>query len=708
MFPILYENITVGTVPQDHGLGDLSDCISCYVEEKRNAEYELTMEYPANGIHAAEIANRRIIKAKPNPTDDPQLFRIDRIGKTLSGTFTVYAKHISYDISGYPILTGSASNISEACDDVLTPATCIDPINHPEQKFTIQTTKTTVGNFEIKEPSSVKSWFAGKEGSLLDVYGTGEWKYNNFTCTLMLRRGVENPRANIRYGKNLLELSQEMDFTNLYTAVVCYYKKEEENILVTGDQVSTGLTLDVPKVLVLDMSGEYNEAPTSTQLTERATQYKNSNNLTVPTNNITLNFVQSGELTERVDLCDPVNVYYQALGINVTMKCIRTKYDCINEKYVETEFGDVIKNLADTVSETNATASEAKSTANEAATEAASKSKTFLTEPVAPYNVGDIWIGDSKIYTCVISRPADYIHVLGTTTTPIEEGSTTSTVVIDGQSHTAETGDVVTYDGEEYIWKLEKWISYATHIYTDWEIATNYFEESIIENRIKEASEIITGNAGGYVILHCTNPDPTKNENPPDELLIVNNPVIKDATQVWRFNMGGLGFATSYASDNYSFALTRDGKINASMITTGELDASKISVTNLTADMFKGGEIKIGGIIDPLRPDRTSDGVLQIYDRNDVVMATMDKDGIKIYGEGAGNNRSYVMFDSNGMAGYDTTGTKIFWTNKQEFHMKKAVVEEEISCFGVGKFVRLTTYDQNNNVVNDGIALVGI
>ena len=40
--------------------------------------------------------------------------------------------------------------------------------------------------------------------------------------------------------------------------------------------------------------------------------------------------------------------------------------------------------------------------------------------------------------------------------------------------------------------------------------------------------------------------------------------------------------------------------------------------------------------------------------------------------------------------------------------MKKAVVEEEISCFGIGKWVRLTTYDSNNNVVNDGIALVGI
>ena len=40
--------------------------------------------------------------------------------------------------------------------------------------------------------------------------------------------------------------------------------------------------------------------------------------------------------------------------------------------------------------------------------------------------------------------------------------------------------------------------------------------------------------------------------------------------------------------------------------------------------------------------------------------------------------------------------------------MKKAVVEDELDLFGIGKFVRLTTYDENNNVVNDGIALVGM
>ena len=54
MFPILYQNITAGSVPQHHGLGVLSDAISCVVEQERNGAYELTMEYPLTGIHASD------------------------------------------------------------------------------------------------------------------------------------------------------------------------------------------------------------------------------------------------------------------------------------------------------------------------------------------------------------------------------------------------------------------------------------------------------------------------------------------------------------------------------------------------------------------------------------------------------------------------------------------------------------------------------
>ena len=76
MIPIFYSSVTEGVVPSSYGIGALTDTISASVTEERNGSYELTLTYPANGIHAEEIQPNCIIKAKPNFTDNPQLFRI--------------------------------------------------------------------------------------------------------------------------------------------------------------------------------------------------------------------------------------------------------------------------------------------------------------------------------------------------------------------------------------------------------------------------------------------------------------------------------------------------------------------------------------------------------------------------------------------------------------------------------------------------------
>lgn len=342
MFPILYENITAGTVPQHHGLGTLSDCISGYVEQiEEGSVNELWMEYPKTGIHAEEIALRRVIKAKPNFTDDPQLYRIERIGRELNGKFTIYARHIGYDLNGIPILTGTAGSAIAAAQ----------LLQQAAQGYTITTDKQTVADFKVTTPSSVRSYLAGREGSFADVYGRTFIRFDNFHVYLLNNAGQDRG-VTIRYGKNLLELSQEMEDT-LYTHVLCFYKPEDEDFSIIGDKVATGLTLDVEKTLTIDCTDSYDEIPTIAELTTRAQNYINSHNLTTPANNITLDFVQSGELTNRVDLGDTVNVYYEALGITRTaVRCIRTKWDILREKYVETEFGDATTSLTDSVTAT--------------------------------------------------------------------------------------------------------------------------------------------------------------------------------------------------------------------------------------------------------------------------------------------------------------------------------------------------------------------
>lgn len=342
MFPILYEQITSGIVPQHNGLGVLSDCISCEVEQERNGKYELVMVYPISGIHAQDLAERRVLKAKPNFTDDPQLFRIDRIGGTMGGKFTVYAKHISYDLNGFEIISGEAINAEGAC--IL--------LKNAAPGYSITTDKQVTANFKIDTPAPVKSYFVGRQGSFLDVFGTAEIKYDNFEVKFLLHAGMDRG-VTIRHGKNLLELTQEKESSNLYTHVLAYYKGEEGPTIV-GQKVATGLILDVPKTYIIDCSSEYDEAPTEADLTAYAQNYVDGHNLTVPSNNIKLGFVQSGELTNRVDLCDTVSIYYEALGITrANVKCIRTKWDCLREKYIETEFGDVKQDLSSTIASNN-------------------------------------------------------------------------------------------------------------------------------------------------------------------------------------------------------------------------------------------------------------------------------------------------------------------------------------------------------------------
>ena len=342
MIPILYEKITEGTVPTDYGIGALTDCLSCEVKEDRNGSYELTMTYSAQGIHAGDILPDRFIKAKPNFTDDPQLFRIYKVGKNMNGRFQINAQHVSYNLSGKVIAEGSALNIGSACDLLEANAGA----------FTIGTDKSVDGAFKIDAPSSVRSWFGGKKGSLLDVYGTGEWHYDNFDCFLYLHRGT-NRGVEIRYGKNLTELSQELDVQNLVSAIVPYYQNTENETTIVGDKVYTGLH-GVTHEIAIDFTNDCNpdsRVPMSLQLETLAVRYINNHILTRATSSITLDFIQLSSLEERVDLCDTVKIYFEALGISTELKCISTTWDVLQERYTSTTFGDTKTDITDTIAE---------------------------------------------------------------------------------------------------------------------------------------------------------------------------------------------------------------------------------------------------------------------------------------------------------------------------------------------------------------------
>lgn len=93
----------------------------------------------------------------------------------------------------------------------------------------------------------------------------------------------------------------------------------------------------------------------------------------------------------------------------------------------------------------------------------------------------------------------------------------------------------------------------------------------LISSAINNATNRITGQAGGYVVLH------TGSENgQPYELLILDQPSIEDAVNVWRWNVQGLGFSSNGYNGPYETAITADGQIVADFITSGSLIANII------------------------------------------------------------------------------------------------------------------------------------
>ena len=150
-------------------------------------------------------------------------------------------------------------------------------------------------------------------------------------------------------------------------------------------------------------------------------------------------------------------------------------------------------------------------------------------------------------------------------------------------------------------------------------------------------------------------------------------------------NNGGIGFSQTGINGTFTSAWTIDGTLNM----------QAINVINLVADMIKGGTLKLGSHLN-------ASGIFELYDNANNLIGQMDKDGLKINGL----DGSYVRINNTvGFAGYDRNGQKIYWVNGDEFHMKKSVVEEEITLCNQMRFIPIQIMN-GNNIVNEGIGLV--
>lgn len=311
MNPVIYP--ATETAFTTRGYGTLSDCVSCIVTEELNGAYTLELKYPKNGIHQEDLLVRNIIVCSPNKDTDREAFRIYKVNRQLRDYITVYANQLSYDLSGYPayIYTGVTTDMMNLktspiggttiktmsagtkleiwasrtvngalwykveeqtgmdvgwCQGTFVivskgtyPRTvysledAIGMLNMSSGDFAITTSKTSDTEFVLDMPSSVRSWFGGKEGSLIDLYG-GEWEYSFRNCYLRDARGGDYG-ARISYGVNIAQYMKEIS-DQAYTHIVPYFAKQNGDRIVSqaGDEIATGFSGATNKLLV-DVSG---------------------------------------------------------------------------------------------------------------------------------------------------------------------------------------------------------------------------------------------------------------------------------------------------------------------------------------------------------------------------------------------------------------------------------------------------------------------
>lgn len=335
-----------------NGITTLTDTISCVVTEERNGVFELEMVVATTTPYFDQLVVGALIVAKPNHTQTPQAFEIYEISKPINQRVTVRANHISYRASYVPVVPFSTTGITATIAGLTANAMETNP-------FTIVTDITNEeSSYNQTMPGSLRSRLGGTEGSLLDVFG-GEYLWDNFTINLLKERGDDNG-VQLRLAKNITDLEQTLNFEQVVTGALPYWVSQDGLTTFFGDvQYSASVgDYDYHRTVVLDLSDEFETAPSNTQLNDAAQQFLLQASLAAPKNTISVNFIDLADTEEyknspleRVNLCDTVQVIYPALNISYSAKCVKVVFDVLAERTLEVDVGDARTTMGKTISD---------------------------------------------------------------------------------------------------------------------------------------------------------------------------------------------------------------------------------------------------------------------------------------------------------------------------------------------------------------------
>ena len=356
MIPILYDSTETDFTSA--GLAILSDCISCTVEEELNGTYECTFEYPIIGRHYDMIQEGLLIGATHDDSGVLQPFEIYKRNAPIDGIVTFNAHHISYKLSKTVVMPFTASTLAGALTNMASNIVGTTP-------FLFSTNIVAANDFAITEPSAVRSVLGGENESILETFGAGEFEFDKFDVKVLSRRGTDTD-VEIRYGKNLTNLTQELDTTSSYNAIVPFWKPTDgKSSIVTLTEQYIAHDADAELTMVpLDLSGQFDSRPTEAQLRTKAEELLASSKAWLPSESIEVDFVALWQTEEyeryaelqRVRLGDSVSVYYPALGVIANaQRVVKTVYNTLLDRFNEITLNEIQETLTDLTNQSIAT-----------------------------------------------------------------------------------------------------------------------------------------------------------------------------------------------------------------------------------------------------------------------------------------------------------------------------------------------------------------
>ena len=363
MMPIIYAAGT--TIFNSIGLGTLPDCISATAVRERNGENTLTIEYPSDGENFNLIKVQRIIMAEAGDDLQPQPYDIVHVTSPVDGHVTIECEHVSYRLNWYPVagFTPEAGARVKRADELMKLLwnTCV---LNPEFHYASDIELTSGAAYDYyRDPVQLKTALLGMTGSVLDIFG-GEYVFDRFQVKLLKSAGSDNG-VRVRYGKNISNLTQDIDLSSTASAVLAFWAKTDNDTNATTTVYSTPQVIDsdnadsfaTQRIKIVDCTSEFDSQPSSLQVTAWAKEYISQNDVGSPTASVEVSFVSLGQTLdyaataelENVALCDTVTVEVPSMEIDVKAKVTKVTYNVLTERYDSIEIGTVSQKLADTL-----------------------------------------------------------------------------------------------------------------------------------------------------------------------------------------------------------------------------------------------------------------------------------------------------------------------------------------------------------------------